>query len=847
MSKSKVKVSSKKVEPQGILSRFSLEEILPEKYHIPLVLLIILSLFLVFLSPMYFGGKSFQSGDIIASQSMTSYLEKDREGFTLWNPYIFCGMPAYSISVGFTWFNVIYVIFTEARNIFSAFFAVDYAMWSFYLIILAVTTFFLMKHITHNTLVSLFSGIATSFSTGIIVFLFIGHVTKLTALCWFPLVILILLRMQERIRLLDFFILTVAAQLMIQGFHVQVIFYILLSVAVYFVYFFIYSVSKKQTELRNNIVKSAGLLTAAVVIAVLIQSDSLTQIYEYTPYSTRGGASITEVETGKSDQSESEYYEYHTNWSFSPGEVLTFIIPSYYGFGASVYKGPLSNNQEVEVNTYFGQMPFVDVAMYMGVLVFILALYAMITRFKEPLVQFLTVLTVFSLILSFGKNFPILFDLLFYNLPYFDKFRVPSMILVIVQTTTPILAGLGLMKIISLRKSPDAFAQKILQYAAYTFSGLFILSLVLNQAVADWFKERIQESAQGEQLRPIYEYMADMFIGDTLLAFVFLSVVFWTAIGYIKNKVSRDVLTILVILVTVIDLYRINARGARYTDAPDETNLFIEPGYVKVIKQQKDTTPFRILNLKQDGSLGSLKQNSNFNAYFLLEDFYGYSAIKPRAYQDLMDVVGPVNPVLWRMANVKYVITDQDAMMPGFVLLSQKDKEFIYQNTDNLGRYFFVNTVEQKKSIDVLNDIKMNAFDPAQVAYVPDAPPKTDVPDSTISISVKKYTDEISELEVNASGNNFLFFSATYHPKGWKARIDGKETKIYRTNHAFMGIVVPKGKHTVTFEFSPDSFTLAKYTSLILSSAIVLGLILTIFMEVLKKKKSKESQPTAEQ
>ncbi len=93
--------------------------------------------------------------------------------------------------------------------------------------------------------------------------------------------------------------------------------------------------------------------------------------------------------------------------------------------------------------------------------------------------------------------------------------------------------------------------------------------------------------------------------------------------------------------------------------------MFKKPDYVKVIEEQNDKEPFRILNLKQDGTPGSFNQNSNFNAYFLLEDFYGYSGIKPRAYQDIIDVVGPVNATLWRMLNVKYIITEKQVQFPG--------------------------------------------------------------------------------------------------------------------------------------------------------------------------------------
>src|SRR5690606_20304379 len=141
-----------------------------------------------------------------------------------------------------------------------------------------------------------------------------------------------------------------------------------------------------------------------------------------------------------------------------------------------------------------GQMPFVDVAMYMGVIVFFLALFAVVTRWKEPLVQFFSILAFLALVISFGKNFPVLFDLLFYYLPYFNKFRVPSMILVLVQLSVPILAGFGLMKIISLSKETNGLI-KILKNISIIFSVIFILTLLLNSSISDWFITRVNDYA----------------------------------------------------------------------------------------------------------------------------------------------------------------------------------------------------------------------------------------------------------------------------------------------------------------------------------------------------------------
>ena len=156
--------------------------------------------------------------------------------------------------------------------------------------------------------------------------------------------------------------------------------------------------------------------------------------------------------SGQTQKTETDFYEYATNWSFSPGEVLTWIVPSYYGFGKTVYNGPLSQNRDFEVNTYFGQMMFVDVAMYMGVIVFFLAIFSMVINWKDPFVRYLTILAGIATLISFGRTFPIGYDLMFHYFPFFDKFRVPSMILVLVQLSLPILAGLGIAKIISLKK-----------------------------------------------------------------------------------------------------------------------------------------------------------------------------------------------------------------------------------------------------------------------------------------------------------------------------------------------------------------------------------------------------------
>ena len=403
-------------------------------------------------------------------------------------------MPAYAISVGYKSFNIVYVITSTVRSIFSAPFKAQYAMWTFYLFALAYTMFFFMMSRTKNRLVSLFSALTVSFNTGIVVLLYIGHVTKLTAIFVFPILLLLLLNFQKKIKLLDVMLLLFFMPVMFLGWHVQIIFYIFFAVMIYLIYYLARAIKSKDNFLLKQLLKSAAIFLFAVLVGLGIQSDNFTQVWEYSPYSTRGAESILDRESGLAQKTETDFYDYATNWSFSPGEILTWIVPSYYGFGKSVYNGQLTQNQDVEVNTYFGQMPFVDVAMYMGVIVFFLAVFSMVINWKDPFVRYLTILAVISTLISFGRTFPIVYDLMFHYFPFFDKFRVPSMILVLVQLSFPILAGLGIAKLVALKNENDKKYNNLVRNIFFGLGGIFILTLLLASPIKSWFIGRIIES-----------------------------------------------------------------------------------------------------------------------------------------------------------------------------------------------------------------------------------------------------------------------------------------------------------------------------------------------------------------
>jgi uncharacterized membrane protein YfhO len=428
---------------------------------------------------------------------------------------------------------------------------------------------------------------------------------------------------------------------------------------------------------------------------------------------------------------------------------------------------------------------------------------------------------------------------MFYNFPYFDKFRVPSMILVLDQVTFPVLAGLGLMKIISLKSERDEKTINIVKYAGFAFTGLFVIVLLFSSSIGSSFAERMVGSGKLTQEIQYYtqngldltKIAQDMFTTDLILAMLFTSVLFWLAYAYINGKLSADLFVVFIILITLIDLWRIDARGATYKDAPAQNANQTPPAYVSAIKQQNDKEPYRIINLKQDSSPGSIGMNLNYHVSFLIEDVYGYSGIKPRAYEDYIEVLGtPANPTFMRMLNVKYVILPQQINYPGFKLVQNTPSGVVYEYTQALPRVYLVDSVAKKENLEVLNMVKANSFDPKHVAFVNGKDVKVDRPDSTANVKITGYLEDKITADVNASGNNFMFFGTTYLPTGWKAFVDGNKTEVYRTNYGFMGIVVPKGNHKVEFTYAPDSFYISKYTALILSSLVMAGLVVGVFL-----------------
>lgn len=845
----------KKIAPKQSLTKKESKSIIPEKYQdYALIGLLILSVYIFLSSGIFSGG--FNAGDTIASDSFKTFLSDAKASgkFPLWIPNIFSGMPAYAslLLTGERVWDFAPKIVFGITVLIGDIFGNDSARVASFYALYAVGMYLLMRSKSLERFPSFFGAFAATFSTSVIIWIMIGHNTKPIVISILPFVFLLLEKLREKFSLLYSVLLMIAVHLMLEGAHLQMIFYSACAIGLYFVFELVSRVISKDDVM--GVIRAAGILAVAGVFAFLMSSDRYLAARDYTPYSTRGSAPIAKESTRPVDANGGNTYDYATMWSFSPAEMKTFLIPNYYGFGKLKFdaeKYPQyrmlsdqANYSGGRLHTYWSQKPFDDAAPYMGIVVFVIGLIGIFLNWKNIFVQILTVLSVFSLLLSFGYTFPIVYNFFFYFIPAFNKFRAPSMALILIQFSFPILAAYGLSSILKMRDNLNPKNLKVI-YGLLGFSVLFLLfgfiysagfeSSYFGDIASSKFASQIPNEMRNDFLPQMSGFIWNEMISDWYLTAFILLLSSGIIYLYVKGMLPKNITTVALALLLVFDMWRVGFRPMETTEKPLKDQVFVRNDAYEFIQQDKEL--YRIADLSS--------QSPNVPAYYRMQTVNGYHSAKLRIYQDLMDVASEgstndvTNPFLWKLMNVKYILSTRPLGIEP-IFKSPSTGVMVFANHGYLQRAAFVKRAEVAKPIEILNKMKYEQsnpnFNPREVAYFEEKLPiAIDSVDSNASAKVTKYENERIEIEANATGNNLLFVSEVYYPLGWKAYIDGSETKIYKTNYAFRSVIVRKGKHKVEFVFTDKSFELGKNLSIGSNIFMVLALGFAIFIE--KKKK----------
>lgn len=800
------------------------------------IILILFVLIFIFFGPGIFGN-GFNASDSVASISFREYLKQAKQdgSFPLWIPYIFSGMPSFAALLvtgeriwDFT--SKIYFGFIEQ---FQNLFGNDEARVAIHYVIFAIGMYFLMREKKHNELVSLFTSLAAVFSTGAVVWIMIGHNTKPVVFSMYPWIFFFMEKLIKKFSLLYAVLTVIAVHIMLEATHVQMIFYGVLAFGIYLIYELISRFISKNEPL--SVLRPGIILALAFGFSFLLSADRYLSIQEYTPYSTRGSGALEKTESSKQTKDGGNDYDYATQWSFSPGETFTFLIPNYYGFGKLSYSGPETGGKEMKIPTYWGQKPFEDAAPYMGIFIFFFAILGAIANRKDVFVQALIFISIFAWILSFGYTLPVLYNFFYYNVPMFNKFRAPSMALVLVNFAFPILAGYGLNSLINWNKEQSQQGKKTTQIFLY----ISLAFLVLGFAFTTMFKDAYYQAMASSQSLRLPENFRDFIwsnmINDWYINGFILVIAFYLSYLFVSRKIKFAYFIYPLFILLIFDLWRV---GYRPMDIPEEKlSLQVFPKDDAFDYVKKDKEIFRVADFAS--------ASPNVSAHYLLQNVNGYHSAKLRVYQDMLDFTSQGNtsnvmsPFMWNLLNVKYILAKEDMKVPP-IYTSQRTGTRVYYNASYLPRAFFVDSSEIKTPKEILTSLKNADFDPKKVVFFEkDEKLKFEKPNENNFVNIRQYKNEYISMDVNATGSNLLVLSEIYYPD-WKAYLDGKEIEIYKADYILRAVLIPNGKHKLELKFESKPFNTGKNLSLAANILLTVLLVLSLFYQWKNRKNDKD-------
>lgn len=836
----------------------------PERFRSAVwIVLLLVSLFAFFSGPI-FGGEYMGADDNVSWEAYRPYLAQvdDAGESPQWMPYVFSGMPgvaAFMVTGDRNW-DLSMSLLHGVQSVFSVVNA-DVTRILFYYFLLGFGVFMLLRRKGVSRAVSFFGAFATIFSTWIIVWIMIGHNTKPMVLAFLPWVILFADELIERWSLISAGLLILAVHFLLESAHPQTALYCAFIVIIWLLSELVASLKRSDKDRTAGIVRSILVGGAAAIFAVGMGWDRYSvSLFEYNDYSTRGAAPLFDELQGNQDP-----YEYATSWSQDVDEMFTYVVPSYFGFGKLELDVPGLPSEPIP--TYWGneRAPFTDAGHYMGILVLILALFGLVRRWRDPFVLGLGLAGLLGVVLSFGGNMPLLYNLFYDNLPLFDKFRAPSQMLVMLEFVGPILAAIGLAELVRIPKEAGGPSERLSRNFRYGAFAAVAFGLVVFAIEGAWTSAMgadpgLQQMFGGSLPPQVTEAVFSVVRLDWLLTALFAGGFCFLASAYLRGKLSTSLLTAAVILITIADLWRVDARAMVHNQPKDAAfAVFTETEADRIMKS--DSTLFR---------MADLLRGPTHPAYHLHQHIGGYSAAKVRRYQDLMDVTAqgstsiPGPGLAWDLLGAKYVHSQQPT--------AATDRQVgtnLWLRPTAMPRAWFVDRVEVREDKSILNAIAAGDFDPKAVAFVPeelgvDISPRsgdiaetepvvdTDSPDATEDIvdapdegsgetepvetsdaeelwtdpnvTVTSWRPHEIVIDAEANGTQFLVVSEIYYPPGWNAYLDGEPVETIRTNYLLRGIVVPEGKHTIHFLYESENHETGRMISLILN-ILVLGMI----------------------
>lgn len=709
----------------------------------------------------------------------------------LWNPYIFSGTPyiAGLQSAIFYPLNLLYLLFATPIGINLSIAA--------HCLLASVFTYLFARYLDLGQMGSLLSALTFTYGAPYFFHIYPGHLSNLSTMVWLPLMLMGIEAFLKN-RQMKYAVLS-GAPLSMQVFagHAQYLFYSNIAVALYF-FISVAARERPREELSYSVIGFfVFLITGAALSAIQILPT-----LEFTRHSVR------ELLT----------YEWVSAFSLPPEQLITLLVPDFFG-----------NLLEVP---YWGKNYLWEMSVYLGVIPLTIAALAIIFDRSRHVLIF-SFLAAASLILALGDHTPLL-RFLYHFVPGFNMFRGLSKFIFVFAFAVSMLAGCGMKKLMTLaeEKSPG------LRYVAYALLGISLgvaFLGMLGQFYGHAFWGSLLESFSETENRyspppPMTEMFFNRSIRAALDSVIKTSVLLLSLGGLLfvlgaTAKRFLPVCMVFILALTATDLWHF---GSRYLATYDPKVSYMDKELKAFLKS--DEQPFRvatpILPLLNAGLLEGIENVGGYDAIVLknYSEFINFAQGLPIDEPNTVMEIRRASPML-RLLNVKYYIL-QPAMRIGlatFDLVFQNGRYKVYRDNGAFPRSFIVHDawiIKEREA--VFRAMASPGFNPTSSAIIDeaiDSLPNNPHFQSPLPRVVERSPRKVF-IEADLKEPGLLVLSDVYYP-GWKAFVDGKESRIYRANYVMRGVPLSRGRHTVEFRYAPLSFKIGAIISLAAIASVV--------------------------
>ena len=771
---------------------------------------------IIYFHPILKGHKLNQS-DITQFRGMVKDIndfrsEENREPF--WTGASFSGMPAYQISAYYP------NDFVRSLDKLLRFLPrpADYTFLYF------LSFFVLMMALKVNWRLAILGSLAFGFSTYLIIIFGAGHNAKAHAIAYMPLVLAGFLWVFQRKFILGFIVTGLAMALEIYTNHIQMTYYLGFCLLILGIVEFVHAIKEKVVPL---FIKQVVIIIAAVALGVGANAPRLMALKEYADHSTRGRSELTiNLDGSNKEITNGLGKTYITQYSYAKLETFNLFIPRFMGGGTIEKLGEDSYfyqfieekagkkaaaDYSEQVLTYWGDQPIVEAPAYIGAVIFLL-FFLGIFLVKGRLKQWLVAATVFSIILSWGRNFEVITNFFIEYVPLYNKFRAVSSIQVIAELCVPILGVLGLKAFFSAEMSTEEKYQG-LKKAVLAFGALIIAGFALAHMFGTF--EGLRDAQQYNEIPGFLDaVIADrkaMLLSDTIrsLVLVFISgTALWL---FLKGKVKPVIVIVGLTLLILFDLISVNKKYVNADDFKTARKIkkpFTKSDADKIILQDK--SHYRVANFAVD------LMNDGSTSYYH-NSIGGYHAAKLGRYQELFDFqIAKNNIQVFNMLNTKY-----------FIVPDAEGNPKAQQNTEANGNVWFVdNLIPVKNANEEIQALDSLSTKEEAVILEKDYQ-KMDIQfpmqqDTIATIALTDYKVTSLNYKSISTSVQFAVFSEIFYKEGWNAYIDGELVPHYRVNYVLRGMKIPAGNHKIEFKFEPKVIQQGETVSLISYALLLL-------------------------